>query len=305
MWGREAPSGSRSGFVSTRNTPDARSLPEASLAGVTALIVDDNATQRSVLSDYLNDWGMTVSTAADAEAALTELRGAAVDGRPFDIVLLDRFMPGTDGLEFEERDRGRARPGGGRRPYDRHWDRSVTSAPWPSSLCARPCPSPSGATICGPVSGRCWASSRRRSSASHRASSPSPLVQGPSLGRLLLAEDNLINQKVALAILTTAGYSVDAVLNGAEAVRAVAEQPYDAILMDCQMPELNGYEATAAIRAQKGARGRTPIIAMTAGARHEDEERCLAEGMDSYVSKPVSKDILLSLVARSVTTDRR
>jgi CheY-like chemotaxis protein len=126
----------------------------------------------------------------------------------------------------------------------------------------------------------------------------------PTLGRLLLAEDNLINQKVAVAILTTAGYSVDAVLNGAEAVRAVAEQPYDAILMDCQMPELNGYEATHAIRAQAGPGGRTPIIAMTAGARREDQERCLAEGMDSYLSKPVSKDTLLSLVARSVTTDR-
>jgi CheY-like chemotaxis protein len=124
------------------------------------------------------------------------------------------------------------------------------------------------------------------------------------LGRLLLAEDNLINQKVAVAMLTGAGYSVDTVLNGAEAVQAVATRLYDAVLMDCQMPELNGYEATAAIRAQEGTNGRVPIIAMTAGARHEDEERCLAEGMDAYVAKPVSKDTLLSLVARVVTTDR-
>jgi len=88
-------------------------------------------------------------------------------------------------------------------------------------------------------------------------------------------------------------------------VRAVAAQPYDAILMDCQMPELSGYEATAAIRVQGGDRGRTPIIAMTAGARREDQERCLAEGMDSYLSKPVSKDALLALVDRSVRTERR
>jgi CheY-like chemotaxis protein len=130
-------------------------------------------------------------------------------------------------------------------------------------------------------------------------------VTGLNLGRLLLAEDNVINQKVAVAILTTAGYNVDTVLNGAEAVRAVAAQRYDAILMDCQMPELNGYEATAAIRETGGASGRTPIIAMTAGARREDRERCLAEGMDSYLSKPVNKDALLALVDRSMRTDRR
>jgi CheY-like chemotaxis protein len=132
-----------------------------------------------------------------------------------------------------------------------------------------------------------------------------PPIGDRKLGHLLLAEDNLINQKVAVAILTSAGYSVDTVLNGAEAVRAVAAQRYDAILMDCQMPELNGYEATAEIRSQGGARGRTPIIAMTAGARREDQERCLAEGMDSYLSKPVSKDALLALVDRSVRTDQR
>ncbi len=278
--------------------------PEASLAGVTALIVDDNATQRSVLSDYLNDWGMTVCTAADAEAALTELRGAVVDGRPFDIVLLDRFMPGTDGLEL--RNVIVAEPGlaAGVVLMTGLGQERDLGAVAEFVVCS---------TLSKPIRRDDLRSCLRQVLGLEPAKVvrvppgvvPAPLVQGPSLGRLLLAEDNLINQKVALAILTTAGYSVDAVLNGAEAVRAVAEQPYDAILMDCQMPELNGYEATAAIRAQKGARGRTPIIAMTAGARHEDEERCLAEGMDSYVSKPVSKDILLSLVARSVTTDRR
>jgi two-component system sensor histidine kinase/response regulator len=132
-----------------------------------------------------------------------------------------------------------------------------------------------------------------------------PSLEAAPLGRLLLAEDNLINQKVAVAILTNAGYHVDTALNGTEAVRAVAAQPYDAILMDCQMPGLNGYEATAAIRGQGGQRGRTPIIAMTAGARLEDQERCLAGGMDSYVSKPVNKDTLLALVDRSVRTGRR
>lgn len=101
-------------------------------------------------------------------------------------------------------------------------------------------------------------------------------------------------------MLSSAGYRVDTVPDGAAAVQAVAAHPYDAVLMDCQMPELNGYEATAAIRAQEGSGQHTPIIAMTAGARREDRDRCLAVGMDSYRAKPVSKDALLALVARSV-----
>jgi CheY-like chemotaxis protein len=121
--------------------------------------------------------------------------------------------------------------------------------------------------------------------------------------RLLLVEDNLINQKVAVAMLSSVGYRVDTVVNGAFAVRAAAAHHYDAILMDCQMPELNGYEATAAIRANEGSARRTPIIAMTAGARREDRDRCLAVGMDSYLSKPVSKDALLALVAKSIKNE--
>ena len=119
------------------------------------------------------------------------------------------------------------------------------------------------------------------------------------MGKLLLAEDNLINQKVAVEILVSAGYRVDTVLNGVAAVEAASARRYDAILMDCQMPELNGYDATAAIRAHEVDGRRTPIIAMTAGARREDRERCVAEDMDGYVAKPVSKDALLDAITRA------
>ena len=119
-------------------------------------------------------------------------------------------------------------------------------------------------------------------------------------GRILLAEDNLINQKVAVAMLSGAGYRVDTVPDGISAVQAVATQRYDAIIMDCQLPGLSGYEATAEIRAREGTGRHTPIIAMTAGARREDRERCLAQGMDSYLSKPVSRETLLDLVEHSI-----
>jgi PAS domain S-box-containing protein len=136
-----------------------------------------------------------------------------------------------------------------------------------------------------------------------RAQGPST-SGGPRGGRLLLAEDNLINQKVAVAMLASAGYGVDIVCDGEAAVKAIATGPYDAVLMDCQMPELNGYDATVAIRAREAPGRRTPIIAMTAGARREDRERCMAAGMDGYLAKPVSKDALLALVARFVKDDR-
>ena len=130
-------------------------------------------------------------------------------------------------------------------------------------------------------------------------------VAAPAHGRLLLAEDNLINQKVAVAMLSGAGYEVDTVPDGAAAVRAIRSQAYDAVLMDCQMPEMNGFEATAAIRShERGSGHRTPIIALTAGAREEDREACLAEGMDGYLAKPLGKDALLTLVGYWVGRDR-
>ncbi len=277
---------------------------DVSFTGVTALVVDDNATQRSVLSRYLADWGMKVNAVSDGEIALLTLREAAVDGGPVAVVLVDRSMPGMDGLALKKAivadpeltpgivlmtDLGHERDIGD--TTDFATCTSVTKPIHREAL--RSCV-------------RIALGLETPGVAPAEVSTPRPPSAGePKLGRLLLAEDNLINQKVAMAILTTAGYSVDTVLNGADAVRAVVARPYDAILMDCQMPELSGYEATAAIRKQEGARSRTPIIAMTAGARREDQERCLAGGMDSYLSKPVSKDVLLALVERSVRTERR
>ena len=277
---------------------------DTSLVGVSALIVDDNATQRAVLSDYLTDWGMTVSAAPDGEGALATLRTAAAAGRPFAVVLVDRFMPCMDGLELRAAivdDPGLATGVVLMTGLGHERETGVVAEFVVCSSVSKPIRRDDLRTSLRVVLGLEVAAPVPAGESVPSVATP----EKPVRGRLLLAEDNLINQKVAVAILTNAGYRVDTALNGAEAVRAVAAQPYDAILMDCQMPDLNGYEATAAIRGQGGARARTPIIAMTAGARLEDQERCLDAGMDSYLSKPVDKDALLALVDRSVKTDRR
>jgi two-component system, sensor histidine kinase and response regulator len=279
--------------------------PYADLAGVTALVVDDNAAQRGVLSDLLTDWGMVVSTADSGLAGLATLRAAATGGQPFAVALVDQSMPGMDGLDLANAvvaDPDLA-PGLVLMTELGHDVRGDDAGNSEWSCVSKPVHRADLRSRLQLALG--LAADDVPATATHP---PTPVIgaqrgrNGLLMGRLLLAEDNLINQKVAVAMLSGAGYRVDTVLNGAAAVLAVANQPYDAILMDCQMPELNGYEATAAIRAQEGSSRHTPIIAMTAGARREDRERCLAEGMDSYLAKPVSKDVLLAMVARTVGT---
>jgi PAS domain S-box-containing protein len=275
--------------------------PDAGLAGVTALVVDDNAAQRSVFSEYLTDWGMIVSTADSGPAALATLRSAAAEGRPFAVAVLDRTMPGMDGLALKDAiDEDPALSPRIVMVTGLRLERGLVTA----------AESGIAASLSKPVHREDLRACLRIAVGQVADVAPDDVTADPPSssdgsvgGWLLLAEDNPINQKVAVAMLSSAGYRVDTVLNGAAAVQAAAAQPYDAILMDCQMPELNGYEATTAIREREEREGRerhTPIIALTAGARREDRERCLAEGMDSYLAKPVSKDALLALVARLV-----
>jgi two-component system, sensor histidine kinase and response regulator len=278
--------------------------PDAGFAGQSALIVDDNATQRAILSDHLTGWGMIVSAAESGPTALETLRAAADRGAPFAVALIDQSMPGMDGLQLARAivadpalsPRVVLLTGLGK-------ERDVADA-HESGVCAALSKPVHLAELAG-----CLRIALGLQVADDAPTEPAPRSRqwgtehgdrDEPLGRLLLAEDNLINQKVAVAMLSGAGYQVDTVLHGSAAVQAAAAHPYVAILMDAQMPEMNGYEATAAIRAQEGADRHTPIIALTAGARREDRERAMAAGMDGYLAKPINKDALLALVARSV-----
>jgi PAS domain S-box-containing protein len=276
---------------------------DTDLAGLNALVVDDNATHRGILTEYLTEWGMTVATADSGPAGLARLRTALTENRPFTVALVDGSLPGMGGSELIDAivvdpardtrlvimtERGHDADAG-----DVAQSVVCTSLPKPIHR--------ENLRTCLRVALDLRVPDVVATAVKAPSSTADPAPAGDAdVGRVLLAEDNIINQKVAVAMLSSAGYRVDTVLNGAAAVQAVAAQPYDAVLMDCQMPELNGYEATAAIRALKSPGRLTPIIAMTAGARREDRERCLAVGMDSYLAKPVSKDALLTQVARAV-----
>jgi len=275
--------------------------PGMSLAGVPALIVDDNVAQRSALSEYLTYWGMKVSTADSGRAGLSALCTAANGDEPFAVALIDRSMPGMDGLELLNlvKEEPAVTAGlllmtglgqeGDLRDNAESGAFEILSKPVRRDALQLCLQNVLGMNVTkGPDTDLMTPSSRGDSEG----------------GRLLLVEDNLVNQKVAVAMLSGSGYRVDTVRDGIAAVEAVATQPYDAVLMDCQMPVMNGYEATAAIRTQEGSGRHIPIIAMTAEARSEDQQRCLAAGMDSYLSKPVSKQNLLSMVARSIRMAR-
>jgi PAS domain S-box-containing protein len=273
---------------------------DASLNGLRVLIVDDNATNRTVLGHQLNSRGIEFVAAASGTDALELLK---TDWR-FDLALLDLMMPGMDGFELARQIKSKRRTApiklvlltsfaaAEMEPSDNRDDIAVYLTKPVRQTHLFECLEELLAK--GDKS-----RSRRKSVAgeSFVAEIPAP-VPIISEARILLAEDNLVNQKVATLQLQKLGYRADTVKNGHEALEALIRKHYDLVLMDCQMPVMDGYEATAAIRRREGDARRTPVIAMTANALEGDRDKCLAAGMDDYVSKPVNIDQLSKTIER-------
>jgi CheY-like chemotaxis protein len=267
------------------------------LNGARVLVVDDNATNRRIFSEMLGNWGMVVETAELGAAGLDMLWQAINSDHPYQLVLLDVMMPEMDGFEVAREIR-----------------RNSATAQLPLLILSSAMRADS-ATLCREllldacltkpvkqsdllkhIQAALGAPSRGKPAAGRRR----PLVGGHvSEGlRILLAEDNPINQKLAVRLLEKHGHQVALANNGLEALEILDRQEVDLILMDMQMPELDGIAATQRIRErERGGNEHVPIIAMTANVMAEDRQRCLEAGMDGYVSKPINTEALFAAIA--------
>mgnify|MGYP005842891365 FL=1 len=285
----------RLGFPSEPGAP-ARPPKPALVRGTRVLVVDDNQTNRRILEEILSNWGMVPTLVCGAEAAIAALRQAHQCGEPYRLVLTDSHMPDVDGFALAEQIKQDAALGStvimmlssGDRPRDIARCEQLGIV----------------AYLLKPVK-----QSELFDAIMLALGVTAPEDEGPEAEaarqrvrvrplRILLAEDSMVNQKLAVGLLEREGHSVVVANNGKEAIAAAEVQHFDLVLMDVQMPEMDGLEATAVIRARErrtGAR-HVPIIAMTAHAMKGDRERCLEAGMDEYVAKPISARLLLETI---------
>ena len=267
--------------------------PKLHLSDRRILIVDDNATNRRILTAVLGGWGMVPRAADSAHQALGWLRG----GEHFDVAILDMQMPEMDGVMLAREMRGL--PDGDKLPLvllSSLGQREVTSE---KKLFIAALTKPVKPSQLFDVLAEIFKDAEAPTPAPTRVV-PKPVVErtGQAL-RVLVAEDNAVNQKVALHMLAALGHRADVAANGAEALEALDRQPYDIILMDVQMPEMDGLEATRRIVTEHPDRSARPwIIALTANAVQGDREACLAAGMDDYISKPIKKEDLAGALKR-------
>ncbi len=270
--------------------PALKASDEAPLAGKRLLVVDDNATNREIVRRLAESWDMLVEVVEHPTEALARIRR----GDPFDIAVLDMSMPEMDGLELAREIRSSEELGG--LPL-----LLLTSI---GHLAEARGASAFSGQLAKPVKSSQLYDALVRVLATGPAPAPPPArheetsIPGVPGLRLLVAEDNAVNSRLALALLEKLGYSADVVENGREALDALDGQRYDVVLMDVQMPELDGLEATRRIRERFGSGDGPRIIAMTANAMEGDRDECLAAGMDDYLAKPIRPEELSRALTR-------
>jgi two-component system, sensor histidine kinase and response regulator len=267
------------------------------LAGRSVLVVDDHEINRRVAVELLAGWRVEAAVAADAHAALDALRRAERAGAPFDLALLDHMMPGMDGLELAAAIRADARL--------RSTPLLMTTSSGDGGLEGRA--QAIGIDRILPKPLRRMDLCRSLLALLSPSASPNGDDRGRKEGeragpldrlRILLVEDNPVNQKVASAMLEQLGHRVTIAEDGRAGVEAYSRGAFDLVLMDIQMPAMDGFEALASIRRIEAERGgRTPVVAQTAHSMRRDQERCLEAGFDGYLSKPIHRDELRSLTA--------
>jgi signal transduction histidine kinase/DNA-binding response OmpR family regulator len=286
--------------------PGPLELPD-SIKEKRVLVVDDNRTSREVLYSYLHHWGCHCRTALDGGAAYNILHEALETKAPFDLVVTDRFMPRVDGIMLGRRIKA----------HPQLMDTRLVILVPPDLAVDAADLSQVGFDTClvKPVRSRrlfkCMMTlfSATDSATNRLGETPVPVGAGDILAksktkahRILVVEDNETNQKLALHLLARFGYQTDAVYNGRDALALLATTAFDMVLMDIQMPIMDGLEATAAIRDPGTAvlNHNVPIIAMTAYAMKGDREKCLRSGMDGYISKPINPKLLLETIERFI-----
>jgi signal transduction histidine kinase/CheY-like chemotaxis protein len=287
--------GSKFHFMARLGIADAKPVvvgtaaPPEILSGVRVLVVDDNQTNRRILEGMLKRWNMKAISVEGGEAALAQLSVAQETGEPFGLILMDMHMPGMDGFELTERIR--------QGPHPSTVTIMMLTSAGHRGDAARCQELGIAAYLLKPIRQSELREAIARVLGAREQHGAIPLITRYSLQdarepsaslHVLLAEDNRVNQRLATRLLEKRGHSVVVAADGREALAAIEKEGFDLVLMDLQMPEMDGFEATVAIREKERAGGaRLPIVALTAHAMKGDREKCLAAGMDGYLTKPI------------------
>lgn len=306
-----------------RTEPD--TYPSVSLQGVRVCCIDDHPINRLLLVQYCTDWGMTGVEAESSMDALQVLRSAAQEGKPFELAIVDREMPDMNGMLLAQTIKGDPTIAETKlilvTSLGRRGDAALAREAGFSGYFTKPVRKSQILACLEMVLTQTQTGTETSESALITQYTVREREAQQS-ARILVADDYTINQQLAVLMLERIGHRVDVVANGLEAVEALSRKSYDVVLMDCQMPEMDGYDATREIRAREArsesrraeeteaqaegaiAKKWTPIIAMTANAMQGDREKCLSAGMDDYVSKPLKRDALEKVIAQWLSADR-